>query len=58
MTKKVVKLKPDSDMVLATCMNCHGTHWYVLIDRPGKEFTKITGLRCSNPDCGMMIKVT
>ena len=52
---KVVELKPDEDMILATCMNCHGTHWYIHIDAPGKSFSKIEKFQCSNPDCGAFI---
>ena len=53
--QKVVRLKPESDMILATCMNCHGTFWYIHIDRPGKDFSRITSFQCANRDCGMTI---
>jgi hypothetical protein len=53
---KVVELKdPRNDMLIATCMNCHGTSWYIHIDAPGKDFKNITKLQCANPDCGMFI---
>lgn len=52
---KIVKLHPDQDMILATCVNCHGTAWYIHIDAPGKEFSRITKLQCANPDCGAFI---
>ena len=55
MATKVIKLKPENDMILATCLNCHGKQWLIHIDAPGEKFSKITKFQCANPDCGAFI---
>jgi hypothetical protein len=55
-SQKVVEIKKNKDMILATCLNCHGTNWYIHMNALGKDFSRITKFQCSNPDCGMSIE--
>lgn len=56
-TAKVIELYPqDSNIFFATCPECGGVDWNIVVDNVGLGWENILGTQCSDPDCECFIK--
>lgn len=54
---KVIELYPEEDnCFFATCPECRGTEWNIVVDSVGLGWRFIKGTQCANEDCNCFIK--
>lgn len=55
MSAEIINWEDHQPGPVATCPECGGTEFHIRLDGYGRNWKKLLGTACTNPDCGDII---